>query len=658
MAFIERNFIDSSGRRNSISEADFFLHIKNGSALLEGPQKILQRISVSSDSKDNRIELIHDSFCAPLLALKQKRQFHRRLRMLFASLCVTAISIGIAGFILYQKRQVEALNLSMLENNTRFISEKACTLVDEGDSYTARLLAMAVLPPNRPYVIEAEAALRNASYHNTAVLRGHLGSICSVSFSEDGEQIISTSTDSTQKVWDANNGRMIKSTTYQPIPNNNDTDISSDGKLKAVVSNITDILIYNAQNGKLLSTLRGHSGKVNMVRFSPDNKELASASDDNTVRIWDVYAHKELHTFVGHTNYVKCISYCSDGKRILSGSDDCTVRMWDVYGNNAEAIPFEPSKNVLWPCFSSDGKYVAAAAFKSDTISVWRTEDGKKIHSLIAPSNVKKLAFHPTDNRLLATSADSTLYLLRTDTGTSTRSPLIGHHKFISSIAFSQDGRYLASGALDSTVVIWDAINYRQIKTLSGIHSKINDVTFNPIGNSVAIACEDGVIKMWNIQDGNYIHSFSAHHGGITKVTFSPSGNLLASTSTDNTTIVWDINTEKPIRTLEGHRGAMLAVSFYSDETLVTASSTDALIKVWDVATGTMLCNLAGNRRNYSLSNISVLPQSQHIFSLYDKNENLICKKWYFPSLQQLTDSTKRKFIGIELSRKRDYYLE
>ncbi len=658
-AYIESNLIDSTGRRNSISETEFFLNIKNGAILLEGPQKILQRISVSSDSKDNRIELIHDSFCTPLLALKQKRLLRRRLRLLFVSLCVTAISVGVAAFIYYQKRQVDALNLSMLENNSRFVSEKSCMLTEEGDSYTARLLALAVLPPNRPYVIEAEAALRKAYYHNTAVLRGHSGSVCSVSFSEDGQQIISTSVDSTKNVWDANNGRLMTSTKCSSLLHGIDTDISVDGKLKAVINNITDIIIYDVKTGRVVSVLKGHSGKVNMICFSPDSKELASASDDNTVRIWDVYASDEIHLFKGHTNNVKCLAYSPDGRRLLSGSDDCTVRIWDVYSNNAERIPFEQAEGVLWSCFSPDGKYVAAVSFM-DNIIVWRTADGKIIHLFQAKKNMKKLAFHPTDNNILVT-ADSTLCFWNLDTGLQLHTPLTGHHKFVKSIAFSRDGQCLVSGSLDGTVIIWDVKNYKPIRTLSGFNGEINDVAFNPVDNSIATATGDGTIKIWDIQTGECIHTINTHHGGVTNVAFSPSGTLLASTLTDNTVMIWKVGLEKPVRKLEGNSGTTISVSFYSDETLITSSSTDALVKVWDISSGIMLCNLSGRNKDIEiLRNVCVLPQSPIIYSLYDQRTNLICKKWNYPTFQELIDSTNIRFEGMALtpSNCKQYYLD
>ena len=102
-SYIEGNLIDSTGRRNSVSESDFFLHIKNGETLLEGPKRILQRISVSSDSKGNRIELIHDSFCDAILKITLDKK--NRYRNILQCIYVVPLSciLFIIGLVTYYK---------------------------------------------------------------------------------------------------------------------------------------------------------------------------------------------------------------------------------------------------------------------------------------------------------------------------------------------------------------------------------------------------------------------------------------------------------------------------------------------------------------------------------------------------------------------------
>lgn len=99
--YIEDHFVDSTGRRNSLPESDFLLHVKNGSRLLEGNTRILQRISTSSDGSSFRVELIHDSFCEPLAFLKEKRERRNRIKWIAGAAAIFILLLGIIGSILY-----------------------------------------------------------------------------------------------------------------------------------------------------------------------------------------------------------------------------------------------------------------------------------------------------------------------------------------------------------------------------------------------------------------------------------------------------------------------------------------------------------------------------------------------------------------------------
>lgn len=112
-AFIEDNFVDSSGRRNSVSENDFLKHVKNGTLLLDGNRKILQRISTSSDGSTYRIELIHDSFCAPLATLKQKRERRQRFIWTSSLIAIVLLCIGVTVWIWYQSNLIDSTEKSL-----------------------------------------------------------------------------------------------------------------------------------------------------------------------------------------------------------------------------------------------------------------------------------------------------------------------------------------------------------------------------------------------------------------------------------------------------------------------------------------------------------------------------------------------------------------
>ena len=658
-SYIERHLIDSTGRRNSISESDFFLHVKNGESLLEGPQKILQRVSVSSDSKDNRIELIHDSFCTPLVELRAKRLQRRRRRMMMVSLAFALLCIGIAITIQYQLYQVELLNRTMLENNSRFVSEKASDLVDNGDSYTARKLALYILE-NRPYVIEAEAALRKASVHNSAVLRGHKDCLCFVSFSDDGGKVISISKDSTAITWDANDGKIISTESAIPVSKDYTTAITFDGKYKArVCKDNTEIEIIDTKSGRIKHKLTKHEGAVNAIMFSPNGKLLASASNDNTIRIWDVESGWGKRTFEGHSNDVTCLSFSPDGKRLVSGSDDHNVRLWDVYGYNADWIyldlPNYAVSTFRESSFSQNGKYLASII--NGDVFVWETESGKQLFSYQGENTktIRRVSFYsPREDNLILASG-KILYFWNAKQNIVSDS-LVGHKKPITSINTDNKGEKIVSSSMDATAIIWDAQAKNQIQLLSGHDSIINYATFNHNADLVATASKDKTVKIWDAKTGNCLHTLRGHKKPVESVDFSPNGKYLASTS-ENAIKIWDIQKHECIKTIEDSHGDLFSVRFYSDSILISASSIPGLVKAWNIPTCTLLYSYGTDVGSNEIRGILPLLVKKTILSV---SNNGIFEKWLFPSLEELIQECQKKISNIQLSSedKRIYYLE
>ena len=327
-SYIEEHLVDSIGRRNSIPESDFLLHVPKGKQLLEGENRILQRTSTSSDGGNYRVELIHDSFCEPLAGLKEKRERQKRLKWLAGISGIALISIGIVAFVIHQMIQVKEANWKMQENQSRYVAEKAFTLIDNGELLLARKLALDVLPkqvdnPNRPYVPEAEAVLRKINKRFIFSLEGHTGYILAISFSPDSRIIASGSVDKTVKIW-------------------------------------------SIINGSLLKTLTGHSGSILSLCFSPNGKTLITAGNDSTIRIWDTDTWRCIDTLTEHQGKIQSVCYNEKGKTFASSSDS-TIIIWD-------SETYKPVKIIKAPCsiqqigFSPKGKYFGTLSNYGDFV--------------------------------------------------------------------------------------------------------------------------------------------------------------------------------------------------------------------------------------------------------------------------------------------------
>ncbi|KAK6354376.1 hypothetical protein TWF730_008784 [Orbilia blumenaviensis] len=194
---------------------------------------------------------------------------------------------------------------------------------------------------------------------------------------------------------------------------------------------------------------------------------------------------------------------------------------------------------------------------------------------------------------------------------------LRGHSSYVLSVAFSPDGKQLASGFYDDTVKIWDLTTGVNLNTLKGHSGSIQSVAFSPDGRYLASGSGDGTIKIWNTITGVNLSTLEDHEKWVNSVAFSPNGKRLASGSDDNSIKIWDMTTEAKsvIHTLEGHSEA---VAFSPDGRFLASGSQDSTIKVWNTITGVNLITL----KNHSdcVRSVAFSPDGKHLASGSDDN--------------------------------------
>jgi WD40 repeat protein len=449
------------------------------------------------------------------------------------------------------------------------------------------------------------------------------GQVESIAFGPDGRLIASAGGSKAIKLWDSTTGKLIGI----PLAGHTDTvkslAFNKDGSILASGSIDRTVMLWDVSNQTLLSPpLRGHRKWINSVSFSPDGKLLASAGEDGAILLWDIgRSHRLGRPLPGQAAEVGTFAFGPGGMTLASGGcgkprgqyQECEgeIHLWNLDSPEEFGVVLTGhTGRVMSVAFSHDGTTLRSGScakldgsFCHDMeIRVWDVAaQAQAAPVLIAPIRwfrLDSLAFGPGGDMLAAGSCrggpgscDPGEVLLWKDMHTPISDELlVGNKGAVSRLAFSTDGRILASGSLDN-IMLWDVADQRSIgpafagrgfsfsadgQTLASFDLNSRTIVlheaatgrplfqpfidmpeivlamaFNPVDGTLAVSGTDlqsldrGSISLWDVATRQTLGELASRQpGSFRELVFSPNGKELASSSANATVSLWKVDLE------------------------------------------------------------------------------------------------------------------
>lgn len=374
-----------------------------------------------------------------------------------------------------------------------------------------------------------------------------------LALSPDGRLVASSDHDGTLAVWDVVTGKQCFSRRFTHSYNA-PVAWTPDGKIIAIAIGQSVIHLLKATEGETLRQFeKGPEEQIEQLVFSPDGKLLLSSGVQKSACVWDVARGKFLRTLEGNRDFTFCLALSPDGKRVAGR---CTFCLWDVAsGKKIRALP---AWDVNCAAFSPDGKSVAAGC-----------------HYLL---------------RLMDPATGKMVREWR------------AHEDHVTALAFSRDGKVLASGGADKRIHLWDPATGTELRPASGHRGKVQKVVFAPDGRTVVSGSLDRTIRFWEWTTGREWARGEdiGDYWGVSGLVYAPDGKSLASLESicdaenrvNKAVRLWDASTGKMIsRHLTKGDDQIWTIAFLPDNKTLAVSLEDG-IRFWEPATGKVLRRL------------------------------------------------------------------
>jgi WD40 repeat protein/serine/threonine protein kinase len=461
-------------------------------------------------------------------------------------------------------------------------------------------------------------------------LSGPRRTIRHVAFLPDGQRILFNDSRSL-RLWDLDTGAVPRNFQLRRAGTLTGLALSKDGRLVLAGGSDRTLRLWDVDSGAERKQITGLKGRVHCVALSPDGRYAASAGgtkpsgqveyEDTEVRLWDLDSGKEVHAFAGHTTPVFHLAFSPDGKRLLSAAHN-VWQLWDVEGRRKLQGGNVPNTSTR-VAFLDDRRFLVGLA--DGGIEVREVDGGKLLTTLRGQPRL--CPFAPSRDGRRVVSGGGGIFIennVRTQRDCVVRlwDPTTGQElgKFdtpmpTTSIALSDDGRFIATGSSDGGIRLWDATKLGSAppQPVEGTPAADGVVKLKDAGFQMALDSKGNTLVTGNIylqvvdtRQGKLLRDFPVGEKlNATNLVFAPDDRHVLVACNDNNIRLVDTVEQKVVRTYEGNTTWVQALDVSPDGELLVCGGgksvpgkgwVDCDLHLWEVKTGKKLASLAGHR--------------------------------------------------------------
>ena len=277
----------------------------------------------------------------------------------------------------------------------------------------------------------------------------------------------------------------------------------------------TTLKLWDLRNGRLLNSM-GDTPRVKSIAVTLDGATVLSGSSDGQFRLFDIATAQRLRTFEGQVGLTGGAALSRDGKLAAGGGSDKAIKLWDVATGRVLRTLTGSPHGIGSVAFSPDGRQLASGSYDirvipqgfDSTLKTWDVASGRLLRTLSGHVNqIRSVVFSADGSRIVTGSSDSTIKLWDAASGKVLRT-FTGHAASVNAVAISADGSRLLSGSFDRTIRLWDVASGNVIRTFTGHTAGVDSVAFSPDGKRILSGSDDTTMRVWDLERGNLQASF------------------------------------------------------------------------------------------------------------------------------------------------------